>query len=162
MTRVAASGRTFLFASGLFFVGLAVHESAHLAVLRIIGGQGSIIVRPWRFATVDISLPSLHVQPSPPLDLLHQAVMNFSGPALAAILFALSLLWIRNADLRLAIEANVAILVFYALIETAYLVLWSAFRIDGDLLVTPEFNYGVPLMIIFIAAAARGFMGPVR
>ena len=31
--------------------------------------------------------------------------------------------------------------------------MWSAFRIDTDLLVTTEFNYGVPLMIIVIAKA---------
>jgi hypothetical protein len=162
MTRVAASGRTFLLAVGLFFVGLIVHESAHLAVLHLIGGQGSLIVRPWRFATIDLTLPSLHVQPSPPLDTLRQAIMNFSGPALGAAMFALALRWIRNPDLRLAVTANVWILVFFALIETAYLLLWSAFRIDADLLVTPEFNYGVPLMIIVIAAALRALKPPSR
>ncbi len=160
--RIAAAGRIFVLAIGLFFVGFIVHESAHLVVLHLIGGQGSLIVRPWRFATIDLTLPSLHVQPSPPLDTVRQAIMNFSGPAIAAALFALSLRWIRNPDLRRAVEANVAILLFYAVIETAYLLLWSAFRIDADLLVTPEFNYGVPLMIIVIAAATPGFTSSVR
>ena len=162
MTGVVASGRTLAFAIGLFFVGFLVHESAHLLVLHLIGGQGSLIVRPWRFATVDLTLPSLHVQPNPPLDTWRQAIMNFSGPAIAAALFALSLRWIQTPDLRLAVEANVAILVFYAVTETAYLLLWSTFHIDADLLVTPEFNYGVPLVIILIAAAARGLTPGVR
>jgi hypothetical protein len=153
---VVASGRTLAFAVGLFFVGFLVHESAHLLVLHLVGGQGTLIVRPWRFAIADLALPSLHVQPNPPLDTWRQALMNFSGPAVAAALFALWLWPIRNPDLRLAIQANVAVLVFYAVIETAYLLLSAALRIDADLLVTPEFNYGIPLMIILGAAAARG------
>jgi hypothetical protein len=158
VTGLAASARTLAFGVGLFFVGFLVHESAHLLVLHLIGGQGALIIRPWRFSTVDLTLPSLHVQPNPPLDTVRQAIMNFSGPAIAAALLALWLWPIRNPDLRLAIAANVAILGFYALIETGYLLLSSAFRIDADLLVTPEFNYGVPLLIILIAAAVQ--LGP--
>jgi hypothetical protein len=152
---LAASARTLAFGVALFFVGFLVHESAHLLVLHAIGSQGALIIRPWRFATVDLTLPSLHVQPDPPLDTLRQAIMNFSGPAIAACLLAIWLLAVRNADLRLAIAANVAILAFYALIETGYLLLSSALRVDADVLVTPEFNYGVPLLIILIAAALQ-------
>jgi hypothetical protein len=162
MTRVIGSGRTLLVAVGLFFVGLLVHESAHLAVLHLIGSQGSLIVRPWQFATFDLTLPSLHVQPNPPLDTTRQAIMNFSGPAVAAALFALALRWIRDPDLQPAVAANVSILVFFALIETAYVLLWAAFRIDAEILVTPEFNYGVPLLIILIAAGSRALKPPVQ
>ena len=77
--------------------------------------------------------------------------MNFLGPALAAV--PLIALWagVRETAPRLALWANVLILLFYALIETGDLFLE---RMDHDisLLTTPEFNYGVPLLIILVTA----------
>src|SRR6266851_2556648 len=54
-------------------------------------------------------------------------------------------------DHPIALVANVAILVFYALIEAGDLWLESAFGIDAPILTAPEFNYGVPALIIVVA-----------
>jgi hypothetical protein len=155
--RGSAGLLTFGIAVVLFFPALAVHESLHLVVLHLIGGQGSVIVRPWRFALVDLSLPSLHVQPSPALDFGHQLTVNFFGPALAAALFAIPLLYLTDRRLRLAFGAIVAVLVFYALIESAYLLFDGYLNVDLEILVTPEFNYGVPLAIVATAALLAAF-----
>ena len=53
---------------------------------------------------------------------------------------------------RAAIGANVAILGFYALIEAADLLLEQLGDFDLGILTTPEFNYGVPLLIMLVAA----------
>jgi hypothetical protein len=89
---------TFGLAVVLFFPGLILH----LVVLHLIGGQGVVIVRPWSFTVVDLTLPSIHIQPVPPLDSGRQAVVNFFGPALAAAIFAIPLLYVRDRRLRLA------------------------------------------------------------
>ncbi|TMC50406.1 MAG: hypothetical protein E6J20_16955 [Chloroflexi bacterium] len=135
----------------IFVAAFGAHEVMHLMVIYAVGGQGSIIVRPWRLGLVDFQIPSLHAQPIEPLALAQQGLVNFLGPALAAI--PLVALWagVRETVPRLALWANVLILFFYALIETADLFLE---RMDHDisLLTTPEFNYGVPLLIILVTA----------
>jgi hypothetical protein len=151
LSRTSAGLMTFGIAILLFFLGMAVHESLHLVVLKLVGGHGALIVRPWKFALVDLSLPSLHVQPVPALDLGHQLVVNFFGPALAAVLFAIPLLYVRSRELRLALGASVAVLIFYAVIESAYLLDDALLNVDLGFLVTPELNYGVPLAICAIA-----------
>jgi hypothetical protein len=45
----------------------------------------------------------------------------------------------------------VGILVFYAVIEAGDLWLESKFEIDAPILTAPEFNYGVPALIILLA-----------
>jgi hypothetical protein len=152
--RAAGGLLTFGIAFALFFPGLALHESLHLLVLHLVGGQGSIVVRPWSFALVDLTLPSLHVQPVPPLDFGRQLAVNFFGPALAAGVFAIPLLYLQDKRLRLAFGASVAVLIFYAVIESADLLLDYFMNFDFPALVTPEFNYGVPLAI----CVAAGFM----
>jgi hypothetical protein len=64
---------------------------------------------------------------------------------------------VREPVVRLALWANIAILAFYALIEAGDLLLERQFDFDLALLTTPEFNYGVPALIILIAmfVAAR-------
>ncbi len=156
-SRSSAGLLTFGIAFALFFAGLALHESLHLVVLHLLGGQGSIIVRPWRFALVDLSLPSLHVQPVPALDFGRHLAVNFFGPALAAVLFAIPLLYVRDRRLRLALGASVAVLIFYAVIESGYLLIDSYLNLEVGVLVTPEFNYGVPLAICITAAVAAAF-----
>ena len=147
-------GRLGIHSGGLpagFVAAFGAHEVMHLLVIYAVGGQGSIIVRPWRLGLVDFQIPSLHAQPVEPLGLVQQALVNFLGPALAAV--PLIALWagVRETAPRLALWANVLILFFYALIETGDLFLE---RMDHDisLLTTPEFNYGVPLLIILITA----------
>lgn len=161
-SRGSAALLTLAIGVALFLPGLLVHESLHLIVLHLIGGQGVLIVRPWAFALVHLSLPSLHVQPVPALDFNRQVVDNFFGPALAAALFAVPLLYVRDRRVRLALLANVSVLVFYAAIEAGYLLLVKYLNIDLDLLVTPEFNYGVPLAIYIAAAIAAAFGRPRR
>jgi len=135
----------------IFAAAFGAHEVMHLVVIFAVGGRGSIIVRPWRLGLVDFQIPSLHAQPVEPLGLVQQALVNFLGPALAAV--PLVALWagVRETAPRLALWANVLILLFYALIETGDLFLE---RMDHDisLLTTPEFNYGVPLLIILVTA----------
>ena len=157
LSRIAAGLLTFGVAIVLFFPGLALHESLHLVVLNLVGGHGSVIVRPWKFALVDLSLPSLHVQPVPALDFGRQLAVNFLGPALAAVIFAIPLLYVRNRLVRLAVGANVAVLIFYALIESAYLLDDALLNVDLGALVTPEFNYGVPLAICAVAGLSAAF-----
>jgi hypothetical protein len=151
---------TFGIAIFLFFPGLAVHESLHLVVINLVGGHGSLVVRPWKFALFDLSLPSLHAQPTPALDLGRQLVVNFLGPALAAVLFAIPLLYVRNRPLRLALGASVVVLAFYAVIESAYLLDDAYLNVDFGVLVTPELNYGVPLAICAVAGILAGFGRP--
>jgi hypothetical protein len=161
--RTSAGILTFAIAIVLFFPGLAVHESLHLVVLNLVGGHGSLVVRPWKFALVDLSLPSLHVQPVPALDIGRQLVVNFFGPALAAALFAVPLLYVRNRPLRLALGASVATLAFYAAIESVYLLDDIYLNIDLGVLVTPELNYGVPLAICALAGILAAFRpAPLR
>lgn len=149
-------------AVALFFPGLILHESLHLVVLHLVGGQGALIVRPWPFALVNLSLPSLHVQPIPALDFGRQLAVNFLGPALAAVLFAIPLLYVRDRRLRLALGASVGVLIFYAVIESADLLFDSYLNQDVGVLGTPEFNYGVPLAICIAAALLAAFGRPGR
>jgi hypothetical protein len=135
----------------LFVVGLATHEVMHLVVLYAVGGTGSLIVRPWHLGLFDATTYALHVQPDQPIGLARQLVVNFLGPALAAVPLAVLLLYVREQAVRVALAANVAILVFYAVIEAGDLWLESKFEIDAPILTAPEFNYGVPALIILLA-----------
>jgi len=152
-----AARRTLLLSIVLFIAALGTHEVMHLLVLYAVGGQGSIIVRPWRMGLVDASIYALHVQPDQPIGPTRQVVVNFFGPALAAVPLAVLLVSVRERPVRLALWANLAILAFYAVIEAADLWLESAFDLDLPILTTPEFNYGVPALFIAIAVliAAR-------
>jgi len=136
----------------VFALAFGAHEVMHLCVLYAVGGHGSIIVRPWRMGMIDASIGSVHVQPDQPMGLLRQLLVNFFGPALAAIPLAVLLLYVRNPVARAAIGANVAILGFYAFIEAADLLIEQLGDFDLGILTTPEFNYGVPLLIILMAA----------
>jgi len=138
--------------SVLLFAGaFGTHEVMHLLVLYAVGGHGSIVVRPWRMGLVDASIYALHVQPDQPIGFARQLVVNFFGPALAAVPLAVLLLYVRERPVRLALWANVAILAFYAVIEAADLWVESALGLDLPILTTPEFNYGVPALVIVIA-----------
>ena len=68
------------------------------------------------------------------------------------------MLYLRARPLRLALGAGVAVLIFYAVIESVYLLDDAYLNIDLGVLVTPELNYGVPLAI----CAAAGLLATFR
>jgi hypothetical protein len=147
------SSTRILILSVLIFAGaFGTHEVMHLLVIYAVGGHGVLVVRPWRLGLVDYSIYSLHAQPDETLDLLRQSLVNFLGPALAALPLLALLLNVRERVARVALAANVVILAFYAVIETADLVLEARFGLDLPVLTTPEFNYGVPALIIIVSA----------
>lgn len=146
--------RTLVLSLLLFIAAFGAHEVMHLLVLYAVGGYGSIVVRPWLLGFANLAIPSLHVQPDQPIGLFRQLLVNFLGPILAAIPLAALLSSVREPVARLALIANVAILVFYAVIEAGDLLLESLVDFDAPILTTPEFNYGVPALIILIAVVA--------
>jgi hypothetical protein len=150
-TGLAAAWQTLLLSLLLFVVAFATHEVMHLLVLYAVGGTGALIVRPWHLGLFDATTYALHVQPDQPIGLARQLLVNFLGPALAALPLAALLLYVRERAVRIALAANVCILVFYAVIEAGDLWLESKFEIDAPILTAPEFNYGVPALIILVA-----------
>jgi hypothetical protein len=149
-----AAWHTLLLSLLLYLVALATHEVMHLLVLYAVGGTGALIIRPWHLGLFDASTYALHVQPDQPIGLARQLLVNFLGPALAAVPLAVLLIYVRGVrerPVRIALAANVAIQVFYAVIEAGDLWLESAFGLDAPILTAPEFNYGVPALIILVA-----------
>src|SRR2546425_9028963 len=124
-------------------LGFGAHEVMHLLLIYAVGVDGSIIVRPWRLGYVNFTIYALHAQPAHELDVVRQAIVNFFGPFLAAIPLAALLLYVRQPIPFAALAANVVILVFYAIIELADLLLEAVWNIDVTLLTTQELNYGV-------------------
>jgi hypothetical protein len=156
LTAVDIGWRTLVLSLLLFVVGFATHEVMHLLVLYAVGGTGALVVRPWHLGLFDATTYALHVQPDRPIGLARQLVVNFLGPTLAAVPFAVLLLYVRavrERAVRIALAANVAILVFYALIEAGDLWLESAVGLDAPILTAPEFNYGVPALIILLGVS---------
>jgi hypothetical protein len=142
-----------LILSVLIFAGaFGAHEVMHLLVIYTVGGQGSIIARPWRLGLVDFTIWSLHAQPSQPLDVTRQVIVNFFGPFLAAVPLAALLVYVREPIAVAALIANVVILLFYAIIEAGDLLLEAVYNTDWSFLTWPEFNYGVPVLVIALTA----------
>lgn len=146
----------------LFAAGFGAHEVMHLLVIYLVGAQGSIIVRPWQMAYLPLTIESLHAQPSQPLDLVRQSIVNFFGPALAAVPFAALLFYVREPVPVAALIANVVILIFYAVIELGDLLLEHVWNTDVPLLTTPEFNYGVPLLVIVLSVLTASVLSLMR
>lgn len=138
----------------LFGAGFGAHEVMHLLVIYAVGSQGEIIARPWHLYFLDFSIWSLHAQPTEQLDVVRQSIVNFMGPFLAAVPFAALLFYVREPVALAALIANVVILAFYAIIELLYVLLDAVWHTDAPLLVTPEFNYGVPLAVILVTVLA--------
>jgi len=143
--------RVFVLSLLIFAGAFGTHEVMHLLVIYAVGGSGVIVARPWRLGLADITIYALHAQPSEQLGLVRQALVNFLGPALAAVPLLALLAAVRETAARFALWANVLILAFYALIETGDLLVEERLNFDISLLTTPEFNYGVPLLIILAA-----------
>src|SRR2546421_2659806 len=104
-------------------LGFGAHEVMHLLLIYAVGVDGSIIVRPWRLGYLNLTIYALHAQPAHELDVVRQAVVNFFGPFLAAIPLAALLLYVREPIPFAALAANVVILIFFAVIELADLLL---------------------------------------
>jgi hypothetical protein len=143
--------RALLLALLLFPAGLLLHELSHLGLLFALGGRGALIVRPWRFETLPLALPSLHVTGAATLALPGRLLFDLGGPGLIG-LAALLLAWRAGGSLRPALAANAFVLFFFALIETAD-VLLERTGADLGLLTWEEFNYGIPLLVILFATA---------
>lgn len=146
----------------LFVAAFGAHEVMHLLLIYAVGAQGSIIARPWHLGYLDVWIWSLHAQPTQPLDVVRQSIVNFFGPFLAAVPFAALLWYVREPIALAALIANVVILVFYAIIELADLLLEAVWNVDVPLLTTPEFNYGVPLLVIVVTTLAVAILSVVR
>ncbi|TMD99264.1 MAG: hypothetical protein E6I72_01390 [Chloroflexi bacterium] len=138
----------------VFVAAFGAHEVMHLLVIYAVGGQGSIVVRPWPMGYVNLTIYALHAQPAQELDVVRQSIVNFFGPFLAAVPLAALLWYVREPVPFAALAANVVILVFYAVVELGDLLLEKVWNTDVSLLTTPEFNYGVPLAVIAITVLA--------
>jgi hypothetical protein len=161
-----ARGRDFLARLALtvvvFGLGLLLHEGLHLAVIRALGADGVLVVRPWRLSLLGWQIYGLHAQPLTPLSPTGQLVVNLAGPLLAAVPFALLAWRIRRRTVRIALALNVAILIFYAALEGLYVVLESGFGLEGDWLTAAELNYGLPLLVtLAVLARAPAKLNPM-
>jgi len=143
--------------AALLPVGLVLHELLHVAVLFPLGDTGRLIVRDWAFTFLPLTLPALHAQVDRPLAIVPHLVFDFAGPAFAAVPFALLAAASGNRALRWALVGNAAALGFFAVIEPADLVADLSSGAAPAFLLWAEFNYGVPLLIVLLAAiiAAR-------
>ena len=119
----------------------------HLVALYAVGGTGSLVVRPWAFTFLPLTVDSLHAQAAAPLPFAAHLLFDFAGPALAMLLLGILTLAVGGRLARSALVANLAILAIYAVIEPLDVLLESAGR-DAPLLTWAEFNYGVPLLIL--------------
>jgi hypothetical protein len=142
-------------------LGFGAHEVMHLLLIYAVGVDGSIIVRPWRLGYLNFTIYALHAQPAHELDVVRQAVVNFFGPFLAAIPLAALLLYVREPIPFAALAANVVILIFFAIIELADLLLEAVSHVDVPLLTTPEFNYGIPALIIVLTTVTAAILSAV-
>lgn len=137
----------------IFVLGMFVHESLHAIAVLLLGSHPVLVLRPWAFSLIPLTITGVHIQPVPALDPTGQLVDNLAGPGVAGILFGLVALTLPRGVIRRATVATVLSLVFYALIEAADVLLDG--RLDLGFLTAPEFNYGVPLLIaVAIAGTA--------
>ena len=155
---IVAAALTFGAAIGVFFVAFVLHEVLHVAVITALGKQAVVVIRPWRFSLLDLAPLSVHIQPVPALDVGRQLVVNFLGPALAAAVVAVWFLNTRSRPLRFALVANIAVLLFYSAIES-FAVLAQGSRQEIALLLTPDFNYGLPFAMFAFAALLASRLG---
>lgn len=141
---------------------LVLHELLHLVVLGLLGGTGALVVRPWRFEFLPATLPSLHVSGGPALDPLRRVLFDLGGPLLATIPLLVAWRIARDRWTRAALAANVAVLCFFALVETADYLLDARLGRDLPLLTWEEFNYGLPLLMVPAAVLLAPLRGAPR
>jgi hypothetical protein len=63
----------------------------------------------------------------------------------------------RSWAVRAALLANVLVLLFFCAIELAYPLTEQVARIDGDVLLLPEVNYGAALLIIALVSGVAAW-----
>jgi hypothetical protein len=146
----------------IFIAAFGAHEVMHLLLIYAVGGSGSIIVRPWRMGYLPFTIYALHAQPNEQLDVVRQSIVNFFGPFLAAVPLAALIWYVREPVPLAALIANVIILVFYAAVELGDLLLEKVWNTDASFLTTPEFNYGVPLLVVALTVASVAVFESLR
>jgi hypothetical protein len=142
----------------LFVTGLLVHEAAHLVLIGALGHDGVLLLRPWSLGVGGWSIYGLHAQPAVPLTPPEQLLVNFGGPFLAALPMLLLISRVEDRATRVALGLNVSVLLFYALIESLYVVLESGFGLEGDWLTSAWLNYALPLavgVLVILRASGR-------
>jgi len=154
--------RVLLLSLLIFIAAFGAHEVMHLLVIYAVGSSGSIVVRPWHMGYLPFSIYGVHAQPIEQLDVVRQSIVNFLGPFLAAVPLAALIWYVREPIPLAALIANVVILVFYAVIELGDLLLENVWNTDFSLLTTPEFNYGVPLVVVGLTVAAVAVFDSLR
>jgi len=156
--------RAILLSLALFPVGLATHEVMHLAVYSALGVSAVLQVTHWHFglpAVSSLTIFGLHAAPTSttPVPFRTLLVNNGLVPLLAAV--PLSLVWLtvdrRSWAVRAALVANVLVLLFFCAIELAYPLTEQVGRIDADVLLLPEVNYGAALLIIALVSGVAAW-----
>jgi hypothetical protein len=147
--------RAFALALLVFPIGLATHEVMHLAVYSALGYQAFLVVTQWQLGLAGVHIFGLHAAPTAAVALPLRALVlnNALGPSLAALLLLVLYLAVGGVA-RTALLANVVALLFFALIETAYPLLEHFAGVTADVLLLPEFDYGVALVILLFVSLA--------
>jgi len=148
--KVSMMIQAFILSYIVALVALAVHEVAHLVVLFMMGRTGVLMLAPWRLGLSNYYIYGLHVQPTMGLTITEQAFLNLLGPLIAMIPFILLYYYARDLVQRTALIANVFILAFFALLEFSYVLLEEFSKEPVGILGSPEFNIGVPIIIILV------------
>jgi hypothetical protein len=164
--RLRFAAETLALSAVLFASSLLVHEACHLLVIRALGQDGVLLLRRWDLGFLGWSIYGLHAQPAVPLPLWQQLLVNFAGPVLAAVPLALLLRYATGPVARTALALNLAVLLFYAFLESLYVVLEQGLRVEGDWLTGAALNYGLPLLAALLAVVAmserrRSTSGPI-
>jgi hypothetical protein len=149
--------RAFLLTVVIFPVAEATHEVGHLAAYSFFGYPASLQVTPWQSVLFGVKVFGVHAAPGvPPTVPVHVAV-DFLGPAAAAALLSVLWLAVPRGAARTALLANLLVLVYFAIVETAFAVGENVAHVDMDALTVPELNYGVCLAIAIgtVALATR-------
>jgi len=156
--------RAFGLSLVLFPVGLATHEVMHLAVYSALGVSAVLQVTHWHFGVPPVSrltIFGLHAAPigTTPVRFQILLVDNGLGPLLAAVPLLLVLPTVdrRSWAVRAALLANVLVLLFFCAIELAYPLTEQVGRIDADVLLLPEVNYGAALLIVAVVSGVAAW-----
>ena len=149
----------------------ATHEAMHLLIYTIAGVPAALVVTHWPVGVGSLAIAGLHAAPlgpagslgpdaQVPLRLL--LVNNGLAPLLATVpLLALRLgVDRRSAVVRTALLANVAVLVFFSAIEVTYPVLEHVARVNADVLLLPEVNYGGALLVLLWVLTVSSWRRP--
>jgi hypothetical protein len=174
---MAALVRPFARALGLALllvpVGFATHEAMHLLVYTVAGVRAALVVTHWPTGLGSWAIAGLHAAPlgpagvggpDAPVPLPLLVANNALGPLLAAapLLALRQALDRRSRAARAALLANVAVLVFFSAIETAYPLLEHGLGVDADVLLLPGVNYGGALLVLLWALAASSWRRPAQ